>query len=338
MPDSALCITDVARAAGVSAATVSRAFNRPDSVRPETRARVEQAARALDWRPNASARTLRTQKSRVIGVVLPTLLNPVFAECLQGIAEAAAAGGYAIVPKVSDYALATEQAAIDALIGAGVDGLLLVVADPARSAALRALKRDDIPYVLAYNRHPRQPCVSVDGGLAMAEAVERLVACGHERIAMVIGERAASDRAQMRHAGFVAAMARARLKPLPLIEVPFMDAALDRLDAALGAARRPTALVCSNDLLAIRAMRAAHRRGLAVPRELSVIGFDGIAIGNDLTPTLATLAQPNRQIGREAVEVLLRGLQAGRPLRPRDSRTLTYAWRPGESCAAAPRT
>ncbi len=336
--EPALNIADVAREAGVSVATVSRAFNRPDSVRPETRERVAQAARELDWRPNASARTLRTQRSRVLGVVLPTLLNPVFAECLQGIAEAAATGGYAIVPKVSDYDLATERAAIDALIGAGVDGLLLVVSDPAHSAALRALKRDRVPYVLAYNRHPRHPCVSVDGGLAMAEAVERLVSFGHVRIAMVTGERAASDRAQMRHAGFIAAMARARLKPLPLIEVPFVDAALDRVAAALGAPLRPTALVCSNDLLAIRAMRAAHQRGLAVPRDLSVIGFDGIAIGADLVPTLATLAQPNRAIGRESVEVLLRGLHDGRPLVPRDSRSLTYAWRPGESCAAAPAT
>ena len=331
-----MSIAAVARAAGVSVATVSRAFNTPDAVALDTRLRVARAARAVDYRPNASARTLRTQRSRVLGVVLPTLLNPVFAECLQGIAETAASSGYAILPATTEYRLDAERHAVAALQAAGVDGIVLVVSNPATSRALQALAASGLRYVLAYNRHPRHPCVSVDGTAAMGEVVERLVALGHVRIAMVVGERKASDRAQQRHAGFVAGMARAGLVPLPAIEVPFVESAVDLVAAALARIDRPTALVCSNDLLAVRAVRAAHVSGLAVPEDVSVFGFDGIALGADLVPSLATVAQPNAAIGRQSVELLVDALARGVPLEPAGSRSLPHTLQPGESCGPAP--
>ena len=332
-----MSILHVAREAGVSVATVSRAFNRPETVREETRRRVTQAAHRVDYRPNASARTLRTQRSRVLGVVLPTLLNPVFAECLHGIAEAAAAGGYAIVPMTTEYRLDAELSAVGALRAASVDGVVLVVSNPATSVALRQLRADRIRYVLAYNRHARHPCVSVDGIEALAAAVARLAALGHRRIAMVSGQRTASDRAQLRHDGFLQGMKAAGLKPLPLIEVPFVEAAVEQIAAALRAARRPTALFCSNDLLAIRAMRAAHLCGLAVPRDLSVVGFDGIALGEDLTPALSTITQPNHEIGRRSAELLIGALADDRALDAKSSVSLPHGFRIGESCAPPPR-
>ena len=331
-----MSILRVAREAGVSVATVSRAFNQPETVREETRVRVASAARRVDYRPNASARTLRTQKSRVLGVVLPTLLNPVFAECLQGIAAAAAAGGYAIVPMTTEYRLADELHAVGALRAAGVDGVVLVVSNPATSVALQQLRADGLRYVLAYNRHDQHPCVAVDGIEALAEAVARLAALGHRRIAMVSGQRTASDRAQLRYSGFLLGMKTAGLKPQPLIEVPFVEAAVEQIAAALRKPRRATALLCSNDLLAIRAMRAAHRSGLSVPGDLSVVGFDGIALGEDLTPSLATITQPNHDIGRRSVELLIGALAENRPLDAKSSVLLPHGYRVGESCAAAP--
>ena len=330
-----MSIIDVAREAGVSVATVSRAFNQPDQVRAETRSRVTRAARRVHYRPNASARTLRTQRSRVLGVVLPTLLNPVFAECLQGIAEAAAATGYAIVPMTTEYRLSDERRAVSELAAAGVDGLVLVVSNPATSAALRQLQSEGLRYVLAYNRHPRHPCVSVDGGKALADAVARLVVLGHRRIAMVSGQRSASDRAKQRHAGFVRAMARARLAPLPLIEVPFVETAVEQIAAVLRSSERPTALVCSNDLLAIRAIRAAGLARLAVPGDLSVVGFDGIALGEDLTPALSTVTQPNRDIGRTSATLVIDAIAGNRRLDAVSSVQLPHGFRDGESCAAA---
>lgn len=329
-----MSIQSVASQAGVSVATVSRVFNFPHRVMPATRARVERVASALGYLPNASARTLRTQRSRVLGVVLPTLLNPSFAECLQGIAKAAAAGGYAIIPVTTGYQLDEEQRAVNLLLAGNVEGLILVVSNPAASTALEQLRRAGVPYVLAYNRHPDHPCVTVDSEGAVAGAVARLVALGHSRIAMVSGTLSASDRAQQRYRGFLLGMVNAGLAPQPLVEVPFIETAVDALTHFLRGPLRPTALLCSNDLLAIRCIRAAHLAGLQVPHDLSVIGFDGIALGEDLTPALSTVTQPNSDIGRHSVELIVQALAGGAPLTADTSRLLPHAFRIGESCAA----
>jgi len=250
--------------------------------------------------------------------------------------QAAGAGGYSIAPMSTAYRLDEELRAVSTLRATGVDGVVLVMSNPQASAALRQLQADGLRYVLAYNRHEQQPCVSVDGIAALAAAVARLAALGHHRIAMVSGQRAASDRAQLRHHGFLQSMATAKLKPLPLIEVPFVEAAVEQIAAALHKPRRATALLCSNDLLAIRALRVAHLSGLAVPRDLSVVGFDGIALGKDLTPSLTTISQPNHDIGRTSVELLIAALAANRPLDARCSVSLPHGFRLSESCAAAP--
>jgi DNA-binding LacI/PurR family transcriptional regulator len=158
---------------------------------------------------------------------------------------------------------------------------------------------------------------------------------GHRRIAMVSGTLAASDRAQQRYRGYRKGMAEAGLDAPPLVEVPFVETAVDALCAELLARQRPTALICSNDLLAIRSIRAAHLSGLAVPDDLSVVGFDGIALGEDLTPALTTIAQPNSDIGRHSVELLMQAMAGGTALRADASLLLPHAFRDGESCANA---
>ncbi len=329
-----MSIQEVARQAGVSVATVSRAFNLPDKVSAETRERVESVARELGYRPNASARTLRTQRSRVLGVVLPTLLNPVFAECLDGIAHAAAELGYAILPVTTDYQLGQEERAVDLLLSENVDGMILVVSNPATSSALARLRKAGSRYVLAYNRHPDHPCVSVDSELAVAQLVSRLADLGHRRVAMVCGQLSASDRAQQRYRGFVQGMQSAGL-PAQLLEVPFIDDAAAALADLIGSAQRPTALICSNDLLAIRAIRAVRQAGLRVPEDVSVTGFDGIALGLDLTPMLSTVVQPNARIGETSVALIVQSLIDGALPGADASQILSHSWRAGESCGAA---
>lgn len=332
-----MTVTQVARRAGVSAATVSRAFNSPDLVARATLARVRESARALGFVPNASARTLRTQRSRILGVVLPTLRNPVFAECLEGIAARARDAGYAIVPLFTDYTTARERDAIAHLLARDVDGVILTVASAARSASLARLREARLPYVLAYNRHPAQPCVSVDGEQACAQAAGRLLALGHRRIAMVSGTLAASDRARQRHRGFARAMAAAGTGRAELIEVPFLQDATQALAARLARADRPTALLCSNDLLALRSLRAAALAGLRVPDQLSVVGFDGIALGEALAPRLSTVVQPSGAMGAACVDWLLRAIAGGNPPLAADSISLPFALREGETCAPPPR-
>lgn len=328
-----MSIVDVAQSAGVSVATVSRSFNFPDKVSLATRQRVQAAAQSLRYLPNASAQTLRSHRSRVLGVVLPTLLNPVFAECLAGVGEAAMKAGYSITPLTTDYRVEQERQAVERLLAASVDGVVLVVSEPGSSEALALLQENQVPYVLAYNRHAAHPCVGVDGELAMTELIEHLIALGHRRIGMVSGQLAASDRAQQRWRGFVHGMRKAGLDPEPLIEVPFLQSAVNHLRLVLGSTGRPTALVCSNDLLAIRCLRAAYLAGLHVPRDLSVIGFDGIELGADLAPMLTTVAQPNQLIGRNSVELLASALAANRQLGPLASITLSHQFRAAESCA-----
>jgi LacI family repressor for deo operon, udp, cdd, tsx, nupC, and nupG len=331
-----MSIHAVARDSRVSITTVSRVFNRPDRVAASTRKRVLASAARLGFVPNASARTLRTHKSRIIGVVLPTLLNPVFAECLDGIADAAEAGGYSILPLVTDYELAREASAIERLLARNVDGLIVTVANASRSRSLQTLRRANVPYVLAYNRHPRHACVSVDGETAFTEVVAWLVGLGHRRIAMASGPLAASDRARQRHRGFQAGMALAGLPPGELIEMPFIQAAGDQIRARLARPDRPTALICSNDLLAVRCIRAARLAGLCVPEALSVVGIDGIAIGSDMTPQLSTVVQPNRLIGSTCVATLISALEAGASPGPAESASLDFFLFAGESCSAAP--
>lgn len=331
-----ISILDIATQAGVSPATVSRVFNSPELVNDQTRELVLNVARQNGYRPNASARTLRTQRSRVIGVVLPTLNNPVFAECLQGITQATAVHGYAIMPATTEYRIENEIEAVAQLQAFGVDGVLLVVSDAKSSKAVTNLQSLNTPYVLVYNRHPDHPCVSVQGDVAVASLIGDLVALGHRHIAMVCGQLHASDRAQQRYAGFNTGMKKARLTPAALIEVPFVETAIDNISLVLRRKTRPTALVCSNDLLALRAMRAAHQCGLKVPQDVSVVGFDGIRMGQDLTPALSTIAQPNYEMGREGVQLLLQAIQAGRMPAPAESITLEYQFHRGESCAQAP--
>ncbi|HUH61213.1 MAG TPA: LacI family DNA-binding transcriptional regulator [Candidimonas sp.] len=331
-----MSILDIAKYANVSPATVSRTFNRPATVSKATLERVRLISQELGYRPNASARTLRTQRSRVLGVILPTLNNPVFAECLQGIAQATATLGFSIMPAMTDYQVEAEQEAVAHLQSLGVDGTILVVSDTATSRAIEMLEQRPSPYVLIYNRHPRHPCVSVANDTALDELVQELARLGHSRIAMVCGQLKSSDRAQQRYAGFMEGMRKAGLVPEPLVEVPFVQTAIDDIARVLYGSSRPTALVCSNDLIAIRALRAAHVCGLKVPADLSITGFDGIRIGQDLTPALSTIVQPNHDIGRNSVELLVRALQEGRRPDASDSVTLNHHFFTGESCAHAP--
>lgn len=329
-------IVDIAKHAAVSPATVSRVFNNPDLVQDSTRDAVLKAARLSGYRPNASARTLRTRRSRVLGIVLPTLSNPVFAECLQGITSATMHAGYTIMPVVTHYELSSEQAAVEQLLSFGVDGMLLVVSDASSSKAVRRLQAEGVPYVLMYNRHADHPCVSVAGDTAMQEIVRGLVLRGHRRIGMVCGKLSSSDRAQQRYSGFMEAVERCGIEPTPLVQVPFMDTAIREIALALSLPQRPTALVCSNDLIAIRAIRAAHECDLRIPHELSITGFDGIAIGADLTPRLSTIAQPNPKMGADAVNWLVHSIQHNTLPQPQDSLTLPFSINWAESCAHAP--
>ena len=333
-------IRDVAQTAGVSVATVSRLVNGTGRVRDDTAHRVRTAIDRLGFRPNAVGRNLSTARTRTLGVVIPSLSNPVFADAVAGINTEAKAQGYTLMFMATEYARADEQALVGALLSYQVDGLILTVADAADSPVLDALDRDGVPYVLIYNQPTarRRPTVTVDNVTAGREVADLFADLGHERLAMVSGTLRASDRAHARRDGFVAGAEARGLAAPQVLEVDFVDLDADAAVAPLFADRAgaPTALFCSNDLLAISVIGALGRLGLGVPEDVSVIGFDGIAVGAQLHPTLATVAQPSRDMGRVATKRLLARL-AGETAAP--ATVLPHTLRPGESAgpAAKPR-
>ncbi|WP_347556680.1 substrate-binding domain-containing protein [Robbsia sp. KACC 23696] len=296
-------IKDVALLARCSIATVSRALNTPDKVDPVTLAAVRAAIEASDYRPSALGRMLRAEHSQVIGVVVPTIANPVFGETVQGIDELASAAGYRLMLMTTEYQTDRERAAIDTLRAHRVDGLIVTVADADANEALDALDRAGLPYVLAHNdapAHSQRRSVAVDNFSAAREAVGEMIARGHTRIRMLAGTLSASDRARQRVAGYEAAMQAAGLSAEPVIEIDFLsdhlsDAVFDAL-----AATGTTGLFCSNDRLALVAVTSLESQGLLVPRDMSVVGFDGLTLGKLLMPRLASVCVPNREIGRRA--------------------------------------
>lgn len=306
-------IRQVAIEAGVSTATVSRLLNQPETVSGETADKIRGAIATLGFRPNFSGRTLRAGRSRTIGVMLPTLSNTVFTQCLQGIELAARSHGYAVMFTATEYRQQEESAAVQSLLGHCVDGLILTVADADANATLDMLDRERHPYVLTYNqpRHSGRRSVSVDNCAAARDAVAHLIARGHRRIQMLAGDFHASDRATQRYQGYLLAMQEHGLPAMAPIEIPRHTVLpADYLRGFIDGAQRPDALFCSNDLLALGAMRDLRLLGLRVPDDVSIIGFDGIPLGELMAPVLASAVQPSEAIGALACSTLLALIEA----------------------------
>lgn len=329
-------IRDVAEQAGVSVATVSRVMNRSGVVSEARREAVERAMKATGFRPNSIGRMLKTQRSRTIGVLVPSLKNPIFADAVHGIQTASAEGLYNVLLMSTDYDPTREAQAVETLLANRVEGVVLTVADESRSPALDMLRRAHTPFVLLFNPALRADCstVTVDNAAAAKAIVGGLIDRGHRRIGIIVGRLAASDRSELRRRGYGAALAQAGLAPGPALEVDF-DA--DDLTAACReiVAHRPcvTALFCSTDLLAIRAMRALSTLGIAVPGQIAVAGFDGIAAGEWITPSLATVVQPAEDMGGRAARHLLDRVTG---VSPPCHLVLEHRIRPGDSWGAAP--
>jgi len=327
-------IKQVALQAGVSTATVSRLLNKPESVSSDTAGKINEAIAALGFRPNFNGRNLRAGRSRTVGVVVPTLSNTVFAQCLQGIELAARALDYSVMFTATEYRQEDEAAAVNLLLSHRVDGVILTVADASASGTLDVLDREGIPYVLTYNQ-PQQASrlsVSVDNRAAAHDAVAHLIALGHARIQMLTGQFNASDRAIQRYHGYLDAMRAHSLMPTAPIEVPRHTGLTSaHLQAFADPQQRPSALFCSNDLLALAAMRDLRELGLRVPEDVSVMGFDGIPLGEMMSPVLASAVQPSEQIGEVALRTLVAAIGQTEGSAGPVSQTLAHTIRHGGS-------
>lgn len=297
-------IKDVARAAGVSPSTVSRALTAPDVVQPETRARVQQAAASLGYQPNRAARGLITGRTGNLGLIVPDLTNPFFPEVVKGVQARARDSDFSVFLADTDEDPTAEAALVRALIKQ-VDGI--VYCSPRTNEEELRTLAGETPMVLLNRRVGRIPSVTIDNTDAIRHAVAHLQALGHARVGFVAGPRNSwSNRERTRV--LRAAIAAAGLELVELGSVaPQFSGGVAAADLVLAAG--VTAVIAYNDLVALGLLSRFAARGVAVPAEMSVIGFDDIVFAEMVSPALTTLAQPKERSGRAGVDLLLQLLE-----------------------------
>lgn len=308
---------DVAGKACVSIATVSRVINHADEVPTETVERVRAAMRFLNYRPNMNGRRLKMTQTRSVGVLVPTMANPVFATSVQGIEQAANEDGLTVLLTSSNYDPERELGAVSTLLNNRVDGLILTLANADENPVIDLLRAENIPFVLLFNQPTRNDVasISVDNARSAQDITTAMIAKGHTRLAMVAGRFESSDRSRQRYDGFCRALVSAGLMQeahkAPLCQVGFEETDLRApLRELLIGPDAVTGLVCSTDMLAIAAISACRSYGLSVPGDVSVGGIDGIAVGGLIAPKLCSTVQPTQEMGQQAL-AFLRGLIRG---------------------------
>ena len=303
-------IKDIAQAAGVSHSTVSRALSDSPLVKAETKARIQQLAQEMGYIPDAIARSLVTQHTHTVGVVVTTITDPFVAEVVQGVEDMAQENDYAVILASSTSDPERELAAVEMLRAKRVD-TVIVTSSRIGALYLEHLERFGVPVVLV-NNHNRQSgrytfSVSVDNQHGGHLATNHLVERGHCRISYVSGPANHSDDAE-RLAGYRQALDGAGIGFDPTLVV-LGNGRLDGGERALRTladlAELPTAVFCYNDMTAIGLISAARQAGLSVPEDLAVVGFDDIPLAAHVYPSLTTVAQPQRDMGREAMNMAL---------------------------------
>ncbi|MFN8830736.1 MAG: LacI family DNA-binding transcriptional regulator [Labrys sp. (in: a-proteobacteria)] len=311
-------IKDVARESGVSVTTVSHVVNDTRAVATETRARVEEAVRRLDYRPSSVARALKANRTHTIGMLVTTSTNPFFAEVIHGVETGCFEAGYSLIlgntGDVSERLLAYWRT----LAGRRIDGLVVMTtnAAPEFFDELTNLRR--LPVIALDTRSDAADCVIKDDSYIGGQLAGRhLASFGFRRIACVTGP-AAHPRSIERLDGFRAGLAESGITLAPsLIRTSDLTIAgghaavfeLLRLDA-----ERPDAIFCFNDMLAMGGLRAAHEQGLDVPGDVSIMGYDDTEFAAFTAPPLTTVQQPALEIGRTAARAMIEHLDEGRAL------------------------
>lgn len=307
MPRPRPTIHDVAREAGASIATVSRALN-GGVVSAAALARIEAAVARLGYRRNDVARGLVTGRSGLVGVVLPDLIGPLYAQMARGIEDVLDEHGMHAMLVTDHLEPDAERKAIELLRARQVDGLVLI-GSRLQPTELRAAA-GTVPIVHVQRDGPDDdaPQVRLDDAAGVRAAVDHLVGAGHRTIAHLAGTR---RDGRERRAAFVAAMEAAGLRPGPIVDGGFTEEGGEAAAETLLADPSISAVFCASDRMAVGLLHAAHRRGIVVPDELSVVGFDDLTWARYLCPPLTTVRQPGRDMGRAAARQVLSGAKSG---------------------------
>jgi LacI family transcriptional regulator, galactose operon repressor len=309
-------IYDVAREAGVSTATVSRALNDTGQIAPATRLAIEEAIERLGYRPNTIARSLVTKSTQTIAFLLPDITNPFYAALVGGIQQIALATDHTMLLCTTGGDPAQEEEYLRLLRAKQVDGALVdgLVIPPDRIAAF---VRDGFP-IVCLDRDvdsPSVPLVQVDNRRGARMATEHLLELGHTRIAHVHGAPELGISAE-RRAGYRDALRAVRLGHDPQLVATGRfteDGGHEAARALLDSGAEFTAVFAANDLSALGAMNAFTQAGRRVPEDVSVIGFDDLRLSAYTTPPLTTIHQPAVEIAQRATEILIGMINGPRP-------------------------
>jgi LacI family transcriptional regulator len=326
-------IMDVARESGVSYSTVSRALNGYEFVKPSTREKVLRAAEKLGYVPNQQARSLAGGRSNLIGILVPTLDNAYISEIIRGIDEELAKSHYNLILYTTHHHRGNEASYVATIVNSAADGLLLVV-PLSSNHYLDILREQQFPHVLIDQSDltEQSSAISATNWQGAYDATQYLIELGHRRIGFVTGlmeltstmERLEGHRAALIDFGI--APDESLIAMGDFREQGGYLAAQRLLDLSA----RPTAIFASNDLSAFGVMDAIRQRGLRIPDDISVMGFDDIPQASIVHPKLTTVRQPLEQMGRMAVRMLLKHL--ANPDQPPSRLTLATRLLVRESC------
>ena len=306
-------IKDIARQVGVSHTTVSRALHGNTLISDATTERIRQAARDLGYQPSAAARSLKTRRSQVLGVILRSLDDPFFSEILQGIEESAQENDFSLFIAASQRDPNRERRIVQTMMEHRVDGVI-ICSTSFGAAQGRQLLEYGFPTVVVNNQAAEDFRYSIyhDDVDGCRQVTRHLIGLGHRQIGY-LGNSASGRTTLDRLAGFRQEMETAAL-PISsdyIHQMPGGDLQDGEMGAGhfLGLSDCPTAIVCFNDLMAMGALKRLQAAGVDVPGDMSVTGFDNIALSAFTSPPLTTFDQPKRFIGREAARLLLGLLQ-----------------------------
>ena len=306
-------IRGVARLAGVSAMTVSRVLN-GGSVRADTRRRIEAAIAELDYVPSSIARGLASRRTGALGLIVPDLLNPFFAQVVRGAESVTRRAGYRLLLGNSEGDLKLERDYVADMVAHRVEGLLVAPVSDRSRAVLGPLARRSFPFVLVDRAVPglESDLVEANGVEGARRLVEHLLSLGHRRVAMILGPDDVSTTRQRRQ-GYLEALKHSTTTDEALL----LETSVDRagghraMERALGLDPRPTAVFAVNNMTALGAMQAMREAGLAVPDDIALVCFDDVEHLAVLSPFLTVVDQPAETFGTLAAELLLDRI--GRP-------------------------
>jgi LacI family transcriptional regulator len=316
-------LADVAEAAGVHPGTASKALN-PQSrhlVAAETAKRVLEIAAKLNYQPNSMARGLRTKRSYTIGFMVPDLTNPLFPPIVRGVEEVLGPAGLSALIVNTDNDPKKEMQLFEALVNRRCDGFILATAfrnDP----VIKEIIKRKIPAVLVNRLTETQllPAVVGDEATEVRQAIEHFISLGHRRIAHIAGPQNLST-GYIRHLAFKKVIAEKGLSEMDcpsVVSTRYNESAGTEAVAKLLAepGPRPTAILAANDQLAIGVLDGLKAAGLNCPQDISVIGFNDIAMMDRVHPALTTFALPKHRMGMEAAEILRAWIERGTPPEP----------------------